>query len=83
MLGPWEVALLGGVALLEEGVALLEEVCHYGGGGWGSFAWALSSEEESLFWLSSDQDVEISAFPVPCLSEHCHASHHDDNRLNP
>ena len=32
MLGPWEVTLLGGVALLEGGVALSEEVCHGGDG---------------------------------------------------
>jgi len=29
-----EVALLGGVALFGVGVAMLEEVCHCGGGQW-------------------------------------------------
>ena len=70
MLGPWEVALLGGVALLEEGH-------HYGGG-------LLSSTQcrrVSFFWLQLDQDVDFSAPPAPSLPGCCRASHHD-NGLN-
>jgi hypothetical protein len=32
--------------------------------------------------LPVDQDIELSALPVPCLPGCCHASHHDDNGLN-
>jgi hypothetical protein len=40
-------------------------------------------EDPSLFWLPSNQDVELSApSSVPCLSECCHASCYDDNGLN-
>jgi hypothetical protein len=33
------------------------------------------------FWLPLEQDVELSASPMPCLPGHCHASHHDDDGL--
>jgi hypothetical protein len=39
------------------------------------FSWLPA--EDSLFWLSSDQDVELLALPVQC-----HASHHDDSGSN-
>jgi hypothetical protein len=32
--------------------------------------------------LLSEQDVELSAPPEPCLPGRCHAYHHDDNGLN-
>jgi hypothetical protein len=33
--------------------------------------------------LSLDQIVALSAPPLaPCLSAHCHASHHDDSGQN-
>jgi hypothetical protein len=32
--------------------------------------------------LSLEQDVELSATPVPCRLGYCHASGLDDNRLN-
>lgn len=34
------------------------------------------------FWLSLDQDVELSASSAPYLPVCSHTSHHDDNRLN-
>ena len=33
-------------------------------------------------FLLSDQDIETSAPPAPCLPGCCRASHHDDNGLN-
>jgi hypothetical protein len=33
--------------------------------------------------LPVDQDVELSAPPAPSLLACCHASHHNDNGLNP
>jgi hypothetical protein len=33
-------------------------------------------------FLPSEQDVELSAPPAPCLPGGCHASHHDDTGLN-
>jgi hypothetical protein len=33
-------------------------------------------------WLPLDEAVELSAPLVPCLLGCCHASYHDDNRLN-
>ena len=65
------MALLGGVALLEE-------VCHYG-----------ASFEVHLVWHSllmpADQDVDLSApSPAPCLPAGCPASlYNDDNGLTP
>jgi hypothetical protein len=84
--------------LVGEGVALLEEVCHWGWGGAGfevSCAQTLPSVEDShLFLLPVDQDVELTASLAPCLSPApclptvpclpgcCHGNLHDDNRLN-
>ena len=64
------------------GVALLEEVCHWG--------WALKSQmlklglvSQFLFLLSDDLGVELSALsPAPCLSVCSHAPLRDDNGLN-
>lgn len=63
-LGHQGVALLGGLALLEE-------VCHWVGGG-GEGAWGFKCTKPSislsLFLLSADLDVELSATsPAPCL----------------
>ena len=53
------------------GVALLEEVCHTVGMGLETLllaAWKLV-----VFpWLPSEQDVELSALPAPCLPRCCH-----------
>ena len=64
------------------GVALLEEVRHWG--------WALRSKvlkpspvSPFLFMMSSDVDVELSAPSLaPYLAARCLASYHDDNGLN-
>ena len=82
MFGPWGVALLGGVALLEE-------VCHCGLGLLVLKLWPVCVTvsswppvEDSL-WLPSDQDVELSApSPAPCLPAGCHVVCHDDKGLN-
>jgi hypothetical protein len=82
MFGPWEVALLGGVALWEA-------VQHCGV----SFEVISSPSEEErdpstnglkkpVSWLLLDLDVELSASPAPCLPAYCHASYHDDNGQN-
>jgi hypothetical protein len=78
--------------LVKVGVALLEEVCHCGGGFWGLICLscaqhgiAVSSwqpEEDYPLLLPVDQDVELLAPPTPCLPAHCHASHHDNSGLN-
>jgi hypothetical protein len=70
-----------GVALLGS-MALLEEVHHYRVGFEVSEAEA-RSVSHSLFLLSDDLDVELSA-PSPALSlpVYHHASLHDDNGLN-
>ena len=66
--------------------ALLEEVCHCGG--WSlavsSYAQDLPSMGETvLFWLPSDQDIDLYASSLaPCLPVCCHASCLDDNGLN-
>jgi hypothetical protein len=67
------------VALLE-GVALLENVYHCGGGAFEvSYAQTTPSMEHSLL-LPSDQDVEFSALsPAPRLSACPHASLCDNN----
>jgi hypothetical protein len=81
---PWEVALLGGVALLEE-VSLCEL------GLWGPMLKLCPWWERDLppgwpkktisLGLTSNQDVELLAPPAPSLSACCHASYHDDNGL--
>jgi hypothetical protein len=68
MLGPWGVALLGGVALLEE-------VCHCGDGLGVSYAQALPTVESSLLFGScrsryralSSFSSTISACMLPCF----------------
>ena len=77
MLGPWEVALWGGVAWLVE-------VHHCVGGLWGLLAFMLHSVQKRPYsWLPtkesraacwSDRDVELPAPPAPCLPGCCHAS---------
>jgi hypothetical protein len=56
-------------------VPLLEEVCHFVAG-----LWYLppSCLDETLL----DEDVELSVPPVPYLPGCCHASCHDDSRLD-
>jgi hypothetical protein len=89
MFGPWEVALL-------VGVGLLEKVCYCKG-------WALGSPPMLRLYLvckrtsaSSCLPLEdspilpafrsrcrtLSSFPAPYLPVYCHDSHHDDNGLN-
>ena len=72
------IGLSQGLALLG-GVALLEEVSHCGGGIWDPLP---SFLEDSLSSLQSYQDAELSAPPVPCLPRWCYASSNDDNGLN-
>ena len=61
------------------GVAFLEDVCH------SSVDFGVSKTQPvpvslSLFLLSADPDVELSATsPVPCLPACPHASHHGLN----
>jgi hypothetical protein len=65
-------------SLVEIGVALLEEVCHWG--------WALRFQKlqpnpmaHLLFLVPVNQDVELSATTAaPRLHAHCHAFCHDD-----
>jgi hypothetical protein len=65
-------ALLGGVALLEE-------VCYCVMG----FETLLLASWKPVFsWLPSEQDVELSAPPAPCLPGSCHAFCLHDNGLN-
>lgn len=68
MLGPWEVSLLGGVALLEK-------ACHCGGGALRSHIYAEVCPVwcSPFSWLPLDQDVELSDPPAPCLPRCCHA----------
>jgi hypothetical protein len=61
--GPWEMALLGGVALLEE-------VWNYGRGLWDPPPSCLKTV---FSCLPLKQGVELSAPPVPCLPGHSHA----------
>jgi hypothetical protein len=69
MLGPGS-GTLKRYDLVVVGMALLEEVHHCGG-------WALS-----VFCSPSEQDVELSAPPAPCLPGYCHAPHYGNNGLN-
>jgi len=71
------ICLAQGVALLG-GVALLEEVCHCVSGLWDPSPSCL----ETVFWLPLEQDVGLSAPLAWGLSGCCHASRHDDNELN-
>lgn len=72
VLGPWGMARLGAVALLEA-------VCHYGGGLWGHLC---SSSTQCRTPVSSrlpsnqniDRSKTMSAHILPCF--------HEDNRLN-
>jgi hypothetical protein len=61
------------------GVALLEEVCHCGGG---LDTLLLAMWESVCSWFPLDEDVELSAPPMPCLPGCYHASCLDDNGLN-
>ena len=64
------ICLAQGVALLG-GMALLELVCHCG---CGLMALILAAWKSVFHWLTSDEDVDLSALPVPCLPRCCHAS---------
>ena len=72
MLGPQEVALLGGVALLEE-------VCHFEG-----FDVSDAQARHSVAFTSAmDQNVELSVFsPAPYLPAHHCAFCHGHSGLN-
>ena len=82
MLGPWGVALLGGMALLEWVWPCWRKCVTVEAGFEVSRFQALSSKARSLLQLPVDQDVELSAPPAPRLPGPCHASCHDDNELN-
>jgi hypothetical protein len=69
------VALLGGVALLEE-------MRHYGGSLSGLLVLKFHPVSNQSFSLALDQDIELLAPPAPSLYAPCHASHCDDNGLN-
>ena len=67
MLGPWGLALLGGMALLEE-------VGHCGGGFW-CYICSSYTHAHSPFLLPLDQDGELSAPSLAlCLPKHYHSS---------
>ena len=78
--------------LLGISVALLDKVCHCVGRLSEFLVFKLCPVlnrlpswlplKDNLSWLPLDQDIEISAHPVPRLSGCCHASRHDDNGLN-
>jgi hypothetical protein len=70
------MALLGGMALLEE-------VCERWVGFALSYSQATFSMSHCLLLWPIEQDVELSApSPVPCLPALGYASHHDDYGLN-
>jgi hypothetical protein len=70
------MALLGGVALLEE-MSLWRWALRV------SYAQAALSVTHSLSWLPLNQAIELSAHsPAPCLLVHCHVSRHDGNELD-
>ena len=79
---PWDISTIRRCGLAGVSVALLEEVCHYGGKLW----WHIYSSHDkkwySLLLLPADQDRELSAPPVPCLPGCHHVCHHGDNGLN-
>jgi hypothetical protein len=58
------------------GMALLEEVCHCGGGLWDS---PPSHMGENLSCLPSEQDVESQHPLALCLHRYCQGSCHDVN----
>jgi hypothetical protein len=65
--------------LIGVGVALLEEIRHFGVG----FETLLLAAWKPVFsCLPLEQDVELSAPPSPCLPGCCYVSCHDDNGLN-
>jgi hypothetical protein len=78
MLGPGSCTIKR-CGLLGVEVALLEEVCHCGGG-LGDLSPSCLKTVSS--WLPLDEDVELFTPPVPCLPRCCHASYLDDNGLN-
>lgn len=63
-------------------MALLEEVCHWGGRLEIFYAQAMLSVTHSSLLLPRDQDVEFLALPAPCLSGYCHVYHCDENELD-
>ena len=68
--------------LVGVGVALLEEVCHCGGGFEISCAQGTPRVTHSLL-LPLDQAVELLApSPASCLPARHHTSYHDENGLN-
>jgi len=70
-LGPQGVAVL-------RGVALLEEVCYCGSRLEVTYARATPTVAHGPLLQPADEDVELSAPPAPCLPGCCH----DDNGLN-
>ena len=67
--------------LVGGGVALLEEVCLWGGP-W-VFKCSIQAHCLSLSLLTVDLDIELWVpTPVPCLPAWHHALHHNDNGLN-
>lgn len=69
--------------LVGVGVTLLEEPCHCGESFEFSYIQVMPSGAHSLYFLSVDQDIELSVpSPAPCLPAHCHSSHHDSNGLD-
>lgn len=60
MIAPWEVALLGGMAMLDK-VSLRSPNAQA----------PPSAEEKLSSWLPLDQDLELSAPPAPSLPPHC------------
>jgi hypothetical protein len=66
------VCVCGGgsvIVVVGRGVALLEKVLHCGSRLWDALATCL---RRIFFCLPSEQDVELSASPVPCLPGCCH-----------
>ena len=73
------MALLGGMALLEEVWPCWGNVSLWG---WTLRPSLLLAAWKPVFCLPLEQDVELSTPPAPCLPRYCHALHHDDNELN-
>ncbi|EDM16395.1 rCG59786 [Rattus norvegicus] len=62
---------------------LVGGMCHCVGGLQGLLMLKLHPVQKRVSsWLPSDQDVELSMSPAPCLPACCHVFSHDDNRLN-